>query len=487
MLAKKKYLFFLMVFLTPVLLFLKSFSAYFSQDDFFRLRASQISSLTEIGKFFSFSAIRGYAFYRPLPREVFSFMMWHLFGLNPFPYHLFQFFIYIFNLFLIDKLFSKLIDNNFKGKEKVRCLVIFLYVISAVNLGTFYYLSSLEILLAMTFILLTITCFITGKYLKSFLFCLLSLMCHEISYVSPVFLLVFTFVLRKNRPNLKTILPFFTVTFLTAWLNISQIRLPSQKEYLPEFSFLRPINNLFWYFIWSLGIPEHMLDFVGHGLKINPKIIRQYPLYFWTMSLTFSGLIAGLISSLISLLMNSFVKTLKGSTDKKFWRYLFLAVFWYLTGISFFLFFGSHRFIYYLIFSQVGTCFALALLISRLSLKSSLIVLILFFVLNFNTIKWGEKTYWALGRSRLAKKLTTEIKTAYPTFPKGAIIWLKDDPSYLSPGPDWGGTAKQAYIALSGSDGIQLLYNDFSLKVYYEGDLLPPKTDQVFEFKVKAF
>lgn len=60
------------------------------------------------------------------------------------------------------------------------------------------------------------------------------------------------------------------------------------------------------------------------------------------------------------------------------------------------------------------------------------------------------------------------MKSTYPTLPKGAIVYFKNDPQYPFLTQEWGGTSKQASLILNGADALQLLYNDPTLKVYYE-------------------
>lgn len=474
MYRKKQYFFNFVVLAISAILFLKSFSTYFSQDDFFHLRASWVNSLSDFWKFFSFSSVRGYAFYRPVSREVFNFVMWRLFGLNPFPFHVFQFLVFGLNLFLFDKF----LFNLFPSKTQTRLLAIFFYAISAVHLGTFYYLASIQILLSVTFIFLTLIFFQKEHYQLSFVFFVFSLLCHEISYLIPV--LLFITAARSNlRKALKFITPFLIVTILFFWLNVSFIKLPNQQAYSPQFSLKKIVNNLAWYFVWVIGIPEHMLDFIGPGFKLNSRIINYYPFHFWAMIIFFVCLILVLFVKIISLIsQNKFSLLIED---------LLFSIAWFLAAVLIFLVLPTHRFVYYLILAQIGISLSLALIVSRNFGRLSCLIIIFYFILNLNTIKWGEKTYWPLNRSRLAKKLVLEIKRTYPSLPQGATLYLKNDSSFIPPNQDWGGTARQAYLALSGADGAQMVYNDFSLKVNYEGNSPPSSKERVFEFIVKSF
>ncbi len=442
--------------LLALFLFWPSFSAYFSQDDFFHLRASQAGSFQEWKNFFSFSPVRGYAFYRPLSREVYNFFMWHLFGLNPFPFHLINFGVFILNLVLLKNFLERLLSGQ-KNKNLLKLLTLFFYGVSAVHLGTFYYLSSIQILLATAFTLLTLSLFLENKKLAYVSF-IAAILCHEISYSLPVLMaLSYLFKYRTAGGLVRKLWPYGLALAALAWANLALVRLPQQASYQPHFSFKGLLNSAAWYSLWGAGIPEHMLDFFGPGLKINPRIVSLFPLNFWLMAGSFLGLLFGSLAAMI------FALNKKGRT------LILFGLLWFFAALSPFLVLPSHRFVYYLILPELGLSLVLSFLVSSSPKIVKFWLVIAFVVLNFNTVKWGEKTYWPLGRSRLAEKLITQIKKQSPTLPAGATLFLKNPPGFKLTSEEWGSPTKQASMALSGADALQLIYRDFSLKVNYEG------------------
>ena len=66
--------------------------------------------------------------------------------------------------------------------------------------------------------------------------------------------------------------------------------------------------------------------------------------------------------------------------------------------------------------------------------------------------------------------------------PKGAQIYWKNDPNYAII-KNWGNSSTQAYYALSvaGRDALQLIYDDNSLKVYYEDIEKPQNFENTFQ------
>ena len=89
-------------------------------------------------------------------------------------------------------------------------------------------------------------------------------------------------------------------------------------------------------------------------------------------------------------------------------------------------------------------------------------------MLSITSAILGRTTYWAATRGKIAGRLVQLVKSKYPSLPQGSAIYFTNDPNYPFISEDWGGTSKQAYFALNGEDALQLLYNDSSLRVYYE-------------------
>lgn len=68
----------------------------------------------------------------------------------------------------------------------------------------------------------------------------------------------------------------------------------------------------------------------------------------------------------------------------------------------------------------------------------------------------------------MAEKIIKQIKILYPNLPRGVIVYFKNDPNYPYLTKEWGNTSKQASVILNGSDALQLLYKDPTLRVFYE-------------------
>lgn len=457
------------------------FNLYFSQDDFFHLRISWTDENSAgLIRFFSFRpySATGIYFYRPIFREFLFSIYSNFFGLNAFPFRITQILIHSLNTiltyFLVYKISrSKIISN----------IAALFFAISATNIGVLSYLAGGIQASGMTmFALLTLIFF--WKFLElgrvkfgifSFSFYLFSLASHELAMTLP-FIMMSLLIFKKGfevKNIVAKLLPFFIASLILLLLEVFFIGLPiGEKQYGFSFSPARILNSYVWYFIWSLGIPEMLLDFIGPGIKFNPNLMKFWGDYFKILFPLFIS-----ISFLLLISLRNLFK------QKLFWFFIF----WFVVSIAPVVFLPLHRSTYYLALSLPAISGIIGLSFSyfyKWSKSLAYFFIISVVALSFVTILLSQKTYWAISRARIAKRIILDIRKEYPQIPKGAIIYIKNDPSYLKFSEEWGGTSKQASVILSGSDALQLIYNDPTLKVFYE-DLEIPRGVGVFPFTAK--
>ena len=476
----KKFIPFIIIFALILFFYHPILTTYFSQDDFLHFKISQTDgSLNELINLFGFHPFneRGVAFYRPIFREVLYNIFYSIFGLNQLPFRILQLTIHFINVWLVYLLMQKIFQ-----KREISIFVAFFFGIGASNLALLYYLANgIQILGATMFTLLTLIFFINflqKKHLKyvifSFITFLLGLGSHELTTVIPILLLGLIIIYSKDGKTLKIgyLLPFFLTLIIYLYLNITKIGFSSpEQQYQAIFNIKTLINSYVWYYGWALGLPEMLIDFVLPNLKLNPDLLRYWGSYYIIIFPTFILSILILTISAIYL----FFKKNDVFLDKRFW-FLF---FWFPIGLLPVIFLPSHKSTYYLAPSITAFWAIVGFLIFSTfqnikkrspQLANSLISIfagsLLF--LQIISLTLGHTTYWAATRGKLAEILINEIKTKYPTLPEGSALYLTNDPNYPYVAKDWGGTSKQASLALNGQDAIQLLYKDPTLKVFYE-------------------
>ena len=428
-------------------------TSYFSQDDFFHLRVVSQKNISDIPSFF-LGKQQEYGFFRPLSRETYNLIMYKIFDLNPFPYHLMNLLVIIINGLLVFHISKKITGINIVG-----LLASFLYLTSSVRNVELYYLSSIQTLFATTFLILATLGYLNKRYLLSLILFFLALLCHEIAIVFPgiIFLIEMT-----NSKKILKLSPFFLVVLIYL-LFTSFTSLPNQQVYQLSINPKSILNTFGWYTLWSFGLPEMLVDFVGPGFKINENFISWFPLY--------SKIVFPLFL-FISISFFSFVLILK---KKILTRSFLLTSSFFIISISPFLFFPQKKFVYYLDLASVWFAIFLSIILFKICQKSNLRAWVVLIVMALSivykeTSDINKITYWAAKRSKSAEYLVTDLKNKFPNPPKGAVFYIKDDPDYPFISKEWGSSSKQAFYILSGSDAFKLIYKDSSIKAYYQAN-----------------
>lgn len=428
-----------------VALYLPSLSNYFSGDDWFHLRISQIGSMGEFLNFFSFSQnAQSASFFRPLPTQVFFFIFQKLFGLNPVPYHILVLLCFGLSLYLV-YYFSLSI---FK-KSTPALVAMFVYGISASNFTRVYFLSAFQEICLVIFSLLCLISF-PHKKIRSFLFFMLALLSKETAVVLPILLLVL--YLRKLS-GLKAYAPFFILLAGYLFLRFQIFGVHTEDSYSWDFSPIRALNTISWYSLWSVGIPEYLVDYV-RDFQLIPKFYIdfsqswkiQLPLYV----LTGMGILAIFISKI-----------------RQIPSQFFLGLVVFIVSLSPVVFLPEHKFSLELGLPLVGFSMMIASICSkRINITMGSFLLILT-ILNLYTQFLTYPRHYSIGRGLIAHKVNSYLTQKYPEYPEGRIFYFINDG--LTDNPSWG-QSRQISLSLSGSDFFKVFYKNKKIQVYYQDE-----------------
>lgn len=479
MFKMKKNLSFLLIPITVLFLYYPALFTYFSQDDFFHFKVSLTNgSLTQFINLFGFHPFteRGIAFYRPLFREGPFNIFYSLFGLNSYPFRILQFLLLFLNSALVYYLLLKILNNN----RNLSLFTAFFYAISSAQVSPLYYLAGgVQVLGATTFLLLTLILVPKRPSLSFFTF-LLGLASHELASIIPFLIMFLFFILypfKKALRRIWQIIPFFLTLFVYLYLEITKIGFSNaEKQYQMVLSLKGAANAYMWYFGWALGLPEMLIDFVFPGFRLNSSLMKYWGNYYIIIFSTFFVSLFLLSLGLVYIVL----KRKEIILNKK----VFFFLFWFLISLFPVILLPLHKSTQYLetglpaFWMLIGfIIFGSYQLFAKLNKKTArlyLFTLIFFlFSLSATSAILQRTTYWAAERGKLAKQLIDQLTSAYPTLPKGAVVYFKNDPAYPFVAKDWGGTSKQASIVLNGNDAIQLLYKDPTIQAFYE-DLSTP-------------
>lgn len=414
---------------------------------------------------FFISRGEGQSFYRPLSRETYNLLMYKLFGLNALAYHLMNLLLIILNLFLLAFVIKKITSKNL-----AMFFSVLIFIISAIHSIEIYYLASIQTLISTFFALISILFFTNyiiktniNYFLASILFYSLALFSHESAIILPGILFVIYYFLKREYKKLFLLMMPFAMVGLLFFLSTSSItNLPSQEVYKPAFQSNKMFNTLGWYILWSFGMPEMLVDFVGPQLAIKSEFTRWYGYY--------AKVVFPLLFSIVSLLF-LIILSLKKII---FTRLLIISISSFFISISPFLFFPQHKFVYYLSFSSIWFSAAVGSIVATGWRQGivykffTLLIILFFFTISYQTMKLNTITYWAAKRAAAAKVILQDLKRFHPEVDTNTIFYIVDDPNYPDIGSEWGTSSKQAFYILSGSDALKLLYNDPTIETYYQ-------------------
>lgn len=472
----KKALPILLIIVTVLLLYYPALTTFFSQDDFFMFKVSQTNgTLTGFLKLFAPVpfAVKGIAFYRPVFRESLHNIYYSIFGLDQIPFRILLFTIHFFNAFLV----YKLINMLFKRKNIAFFTALF-FAISAANVSTLYYLAGgIEAEGATMFGLLSLVLYRKNFFL-SLLFFILGLASHEIIMMIPLVLagkVLIDYPKGQRLNNILKLWPFFLALFVLLYIDFFRIGFSTgETQYQPVFNIKTLAQSFGWYCLWAFGLPETLIDYVLPGLKLNPNLMRYWSNYYVVIFPAFAAASTLLMIFVVHLL----IRAKKVLLDRRF----LLLVLWLLVGLLPVIFLPAHKSSHYLIFVLPAFWGTIVYICFNSRMPKFLAGLFLFsaFLLSAASARLGSENYWAATRGKLAETLISEVKTTYPTLPKSAVVYFRNDPTYPHLNSDWGGTSKQASLILNRSDAIQLLYKDPAIKVYYEDFGAPRNLNNVY-------
>lgn len=455
-----KYIFpWLIAIVSSLLFFSDSILSYFSQDDFYHLRQVMTMKFTDIPTMFIPAFSSEQTFYRPLSRELFNFVSFSLFGLNPLAFHIINAtIILLVTLYLY--LFLKKISNN----RAVLIIGPLVYLFSSVHSVELYYLPSVQTLLATLFSLIALNSYLSNesgiKKYKPVIFFGLAVLSHESALVlAPIIIL---HKLLFNKPKFD-FWPFVLIAGIRMSI-ISTSGLPNQAVYNPDFHIRSIANTATWMMLWSFNFSEILPDFMGFFWIQNKNVLSWYSGYFILFSIT---------TTFFFLLLTIFILLSRKSLQSN--KYFLWGICSYIISLFPFVFFPAHKFSYYLSFTAVWLSVCLGLIfgyvwgLGRKWQILSTVAVVLFISSSKLTVDLNAKTHWSAKRAMAAKYLIHDVRLSVPNPEAGAIFYFKNDIKYPNISSEWGTSAKQAFYILSGSDALKLVFNDSTVKVYFEG------------------
>ncbi|MFC1710434.1 ArnT family glycosyltransferase [Patescibacteria group bacterium] len=418
-----------LVFLLSFALFYPSLKYFFTHDDFFLLKISNIRTFGQYLNIFNiFSAPEGLGMYRPLSMQTYYMLGIKVFNYNPMWLHVISFLTFFLLIYLIYRFVVKITNN-----QEIALVSSLLYATSATHFSHIYFKGAYQELLMAVFVLASLIYYV--NYLKSnrlknylwvLVFFMLGLASKENAIILPLmFVVTLLYSFRKkvvNKKKLKKhlvyLLPMFLVVAMYMYLRLNYFGLPEGDSYVWEFSF-RVINSGFWYLLWSFNIPEMFVDFMGPGLRLNPNLLN----YWGKETVIITSLFVAFGIGLFILLIKSFQ-----NIYKKYQLIVYFALWFAIFSLPF-IFLPLHKFTYYLTLPLVGIVVLISLILN-LGSKRNIVkygLVILWIALSFTTLKLTRSTHWITRGSETARKIHEYFITEDNAKTKVVFYDTKDD------------------------------------------------------------
>lgn len=399
----------LIIFIISFLIYSPSLFGFYSSDDFFHLKISHATNLSQFLNFFNFiQGSSGQLLYRPLTTHVFYFLAWSLFNLNPIGLHIISFLLFFITIYCVYKLVQLL------SYEKVALLAAFLYATSATHFGHLYYLAT-ELVLGVFFLppVIFFIKFIKNRnmwyYFLSVLFFVLALLAKENSVVIPgIFVLVYAhqYFRKEVKINIKQLilflLPFAAVLIGYLYFHFFYYGFVTGDSYIWDFSLRRTLNTGFWYLLWSFNIPESLVDFVGPGFKLNYNLF-----VYWGSQVRLILVLFGIQMTIIASVLIKLLKSKDKKNSLSVDRISFFCVLWFVLTLLPVLFLPYHKFTFYLTLPLIAVVFRIAYLLitSKVNNVILLTFLITWTITSILTLKFTYETNWISQGAGVAKRV----------------------------------------------------------------------------------
>ena len=460
---KYKYLF--LIFISSSLLFYKSLFVFFTNDDFFFLKVAQAKNIGDFLNFFNLlKGPDGFGMYRPLTTQVFYFISWKFFNLNPLPLHVISFLF----LFIIITLIYKLVLNLI-GDEKVALISAFLYAVSATHFGHLYYLATFQELGMTSFVLLSCLSFLRRKNILSLIFFILALLSKETAVITPILLvLIYLFQVRSinKSVNIKklivTLIPFIVCLFVYLIIRIFFYGFATGDSYIWDFSLRKLANTSFWYLLWSLNIPESLVDFIGSGLSVNPNLF-----IFWHSQITpififFSSQLVLIAWTLSKVLLEKEKDEIKNRDLVSTF-----CIIWFLMSLLPVIFLPIHKFTFYLTLPLIGVVFRIAYLLVTSKVNNIFIgsFLLVWTLTSIFTLKFTIQTNWITQDESISERIFIFFKVKQTEYENKKILFVDTTDDKTLP---WSPT-EVVKTALSTNNFFEVFYPKLVANVSYSG------------------
>lgn len=454
-----------LICLIALAMFLPSLFGFVTNDDFFHFVTSRAYSVKDFLNFFNlYSPAAGFPNYRPMATQVFYFLDWKFFNLNPLPMHILLFILFFGIISLVYKIAKELTNSG-----KAAIITTALYAVSATHFGQLYFLATQEIIYGF-FFFLTAWFFIkhlgAGKtkfIVSSFVGFLLTLASKESAVTLPFVLgTIYIFVRLRDRKRIEArkifavLAPFFAVLVGYLYMRFFHYGFAKGDSYLWAFVPKRIANSLSWYSLWSLNLPEMLVDFVGPGLRFNPNLLR----YWSSQIIPIFVLFVSQIILIFYILVRGFKKVL---VVHKSASMILFCIGWFVGTLVPVLFLPIHKFTFYLTVPLFGVVMGLGYILSFSPKWSVYLFLGLYFLTSLISLSLTSKISWITRGQETARRVYVHFLMNEEAYFQKTVVLTDTQRDGVLP---WSPT-ETVRVILSNSDFFEVFFPG-EFKIIYD-------------------
>lgn len=464
--SAKKFFFILFIVGLSLYAFRNLFSVYFFQDDFYVMSLAHINDIKGFLSFFI--PHNDVQFYRPLSHEIFFFLSTKLFGLEYVAYHGLVICVWIGMIFLV---FA--ITKYYFQSIRIRLFFLFLFSTSAIHYNSLYWIVNFSYILVAFFYFLAFLIYKRNigkpkKLIVIVIVFLCGLLSNEFMVTFPIVLFLDSFLSKTIKKNL-----YYMTGLMLILLSYLGLRFILFKPHYDTYQFVFNksfISSYRWFFLFFLNWAETMKDYMVTFFQVRKNFLDSFSfvwnVYVWGLLVYF---ICIFLLPVITILKN---QKLKKQLEKDRNKFLF-GIIWFLITLTPIIFVPSH------ISPHQGAIALFGFLLSSLTLFDlirrynnvvfacfSAILATTWVVTTMTTINLNDHIHWIYQRSKLSKYWVDKAKQVYPTlFNSESILINTSD--------------KEAIVALNNGKGIQAVYNNYNLHIYFSNSSNIPSVVKV--------
>jgi hypothetical protein len=302
-------------------------------------------------------------------------------------------------------------------------------------------------------------------------------MSKETAVVLPFIFIIthlFLTLTKKIKVPVKTLvlalIPYFVILGGYLFLHFRYFGVISGDSYVWDFSLLRAVNSTVWYGLWSLNLPEMLIDFVGPGIHLNPNLLK-----YWSSEII---PIFILFTLQMLIVIYAFIRRKFSLTTVYF---LLFSISWFVLTMAPVIFLPVHKFTYYLTLPLIGTVLFLSYLIRDSRFK--ILFCVFWITTSIISLALTYKTNWITQSQLVAGRVNSYFMSSGQKLIGKDIYFIDTENDSSLP---WSPTTTLKTV-LSDKSFFEVLYPNLKVNVNYSGLDQTPKSQNSEIIEARQF